>query len=258
MWSYAHGERLQDRLVWMELRWFGFTKLLRTRVATNSGDELTDAARTALSTMIQGHAKTVVRVPANARMSVHLGTYNRVMAWQPGGEQLTFEELNRWLLAMDERPVPRSTFLQAAQPEATVGHVVDADGVYACFVEEETQLDPARSKVWRIATRHHGFDGCLRNPEQRRVLFENRRNARITRTQGARRCYLRLLGRWSDAWWRCKRRVRRSITPFAYGIAEGNGETAYHWPLSQQELIRKQNRAFLQVRAAVCTVSGPW
>ena len=73
-------ERLQDRLVWMELRWFGFTKLLRTRVATNSGDELTDAARTALSTMIQGHAKTVVRVPANARMSVHLGTYNRVMA----------------------------------------------------------------------------------------------------------------------------------------------------------------------------------
>lgn len=61
MWSYAHGERLQDRLVWMELRWFGFTKLLRTRVATNSGDELTDAARTALSTMIQGHAKTVVR-----------------------------------------------------------------------------------------------------------------------------------------------------------------------------------------------------
>lgn len=61
MWSYAHGERLQDRLVWMELRWFGFTKLLRTRVATNSGDELTDAARTALSTMIQGHANTVVR-----------------------------------------------------------------------------------------------------------------------------------------------------------------------------------------------------
>ena len=178
------------------------------------------------------------------------------MACQPGGEQLTFEELNRWLLAMDERPVPRSTFLQAAQPEATVGHVVDADGVYACFVEEETQLDPARSKVWRIATRHHGFDGCLRSPEQRRVLFENRRNARIARTQGARRCYLRLLGRWSDAWWRCKRRVRRSITPFAYGIAEGNGETAYHWPLSQQELIRKQNRAFLQVRAAVCTVVG--